>query len=93
MDGALLGRVRRTSFRTSFSKSVLSVEHHPEGFVFDLRYHASPVESHIAAFNKTMGSDYPVDVPADLMAAVLGFRNITSGQIIPALDAGDYQYL
>ncbi len=87
------GRVRRTSFRTSFSKSVLTVEEHPEGFVFDLRYNSSPVTQHVEAFNALIDTDYPTDAPADLVAAVLGFRNITAQQITKLLDAGDFEFL
>lgn len=86
------GRVPRTSFRTTFSRSVLTVEDHDGAFVFDLRYSPQPASKHVLALSDTIGADYPADAPADLLAAILGFKNITKTMLVGTIDSGDFDY-
>ena len=88
-----VGRVPRTSFRTAFSRSVLTVENHNDSFVFDLRYDPQPISDQVSAFCDSLGADYPRDAPADLLAAILGFRNLTQNTIVGPLNRGEFDYL
>lgn len=69
------GRVWSIARRTCHSRSILTIElHHRDLFVADVRYRPSPHTDVIAAVNARFGSDYPTDLPIDVVAALLGFR-------------------
>jgi len=69
------GRVWSISRRTRHSRSILSIElHHRDVFVAEIRYRPSTHGAVVAAINARFGSEYPVDLPLDAVAALLGFR-------------------
>jgi tetratricopeptide (TPR) repeat protein len=69
------GRVWSIARRTCHSRSILTIElHHRDLFVADVRYRPSPHTEVLAALNARFGSDYPTDLPIDVVAALLGFR-------------------
>ncbi len=69
------GRVWSISRRTRHSRSILTIElHHRDVFVAEVRYRPSRHTAVVARMNQHFGSDYPVDLPIDALAALLGFR-------------------
>lgn len=87
------GRVRRTNFRTTFSRSVVTVEDYNGLFVFDLRYAPQAITGHVAPFNTTYHTLLPEDAPVDVVCALLGFLNMPAATIVEAIDQGDFAYL
>ncbi len=69
-DGAVWARTRRTRH----SRSYLSFElHHDDVFVIDVRYTPARQTAVVERMNNHFGCDYPVDMPVDVIAALLGF--------------------
>jgi tetratricopeptide (TPR) repeat protein len=69
------GRVWSIARRTRHSRSIFTIElHHRDVFVAELRYRPSRHTQVIARLNAHFGCDYPVDLPVDALAALLGFR-------------------
>jgi len=62
-------------------------------FVFELRYDPQPPSEQAIELSKLVGSTYPADAPADLLAAILGFKNLAKPMFVDALNAGDFQFL
>jgi tetratricopeptide (TPR) repeat protein len=70
-----VGRVWSISRRTRHSRSIFTIElHHRDVFVAEVRYRPSKHTDIVARTNAHFGSDYPVDLPIDAVAALLGFR-------------------
>lgn len=74
--------------RTRHSRSYLSIEvHHDEIFVIEARYRPSGHAEIIEAMNAHFGSEYPRDMPVDVVAALLGFQFDRADDLAPELDA------
>ncbi len=68
-------RVWSIARRTRHSRSILAIElHHRDIFVADVRYRPTSDNGVIAAMNRRFGTEYPTDMPVDVVAALLGFR-------------------
>jgi tetratricopeptide (TPR) repeat protein len=87
------GAVARITRRTQFSRSHLGFEiHQPRGarcYVWHVRYRPNPYPETIARFNAAAGAAYPTDLPADVVAAVVGFEWMTLAELAPILDGDD----
>lgn len=69
-DGLVWTRTRRSRH----SRSYLGFElHHDDILILDVRYHPSRHTSVVDRLNQHFGSDYPRDMPVDVIAALLGF--------------------
>lgn len=69
-DGSVWARTRRTRH----SRSYLAFElHHDDVFVIDVRYTPARQTAVVERMNDHFGCDYPVDMPVDVIAALLGF--------------------
>lgn len=82
------GAVWSVSRRTRHSRSYVSIElHHRDVFVIEVRYapssHGAPVER----MNAHFGSDYPTDLPVDVVGALLGFRFDSASDLQTQLEA------
>lgn len=76
------GRVPSTSWRTLWSRSILTLEEHPsEFFTFEVRYRPSSHPEVMREVNRRFEAQYPEDLPADVMAALLGFRFRTASEM------------
>jgi hypothetical protein len=62
-----------SSVMTMHSRSRLSIEDSPQCAVVDIAYRPMPDERVVARANERFGWDMPLDVPADVVAALLGF--------------------
>lgn len=84
------GRVWTLTRRTRYSRSYLSIEvHHRELFVVEARYRPSRQASVIEAMNAHFGCDYPLDMPVDVVAALLGFQFASAADLEAELDDAD----
>ncbi len=84
------GRVWSISRRTRHSRSILTIElHHRDVFVAELRYQPALHAAVVAAVNAQFGSDYPIDLPLDALAALLGFRFDSATDLEAQLDGPD----
>ncbi|MBK6918475.1 MAG: hypothetical protein IPH07_13850 [Deltaproteobacteria bacterium] len=81
------GRVWSISRRTRHSRSILTIElHHRDVFVAEVRYRPSRHGAIVAAMNAHFGSEYPTDLPLDVVAALLGFRFESARDLEAQLD-------
>lgn len=82
------GRVWSVSRRTRDSRAYLTIEvHQGDIIVGEVRYRPSPHESVIRELNEHFGTAYPLDMPLDAVAALLGFAFDRSDDIEARLDA------
>ncbi|MCB9719100.1 MAG: tetratricopeptide repeat protein [Myxococcales bacterium] len=76
------GHVWTQTRRTRHSRSYLTIEvHHRDLFVVEARYQPSRHGSVVEAMNAHFGCDYPVDMPVDVVAALLGFQFDGAGDL------------
>jgi len=69
------GHAWSLTWRTRHSRSYLSIEvHHHDIYVAQLRYRPSVHSEAVETMNTHFGCDYPVDMPVDAVAALLGFQ-------------------
>ncbi len=84
------GRVWSISRRTRWSHSILSLElHHRDVFVLEVRYRPTDHGAVIDRVNAHFGCEYPRDLPVDVIAALLGFRFDSAGDLEAALATAD----
>lgn len=68
------GAIARFTRRTLFSRSHLGVEMHRGGlYVWDIRYRPSRHTQVMEQFNQRFGTSYPIDLPFDVIGALMGF--------------------
>ncbi len=83
----LQGRVWSISRRTRHSRSILTIElHHRDVFVAEVRYRPSRHGAVVDRLNARFGSEYPRDLPLDVVAALLGFRFESAGDLQSQLE-------
>jgi tetratricopeptide (TPR) repeat protein len=89
----LRGATARITRRTQFSRSHLGFEfHRPYGdtyYVWHLRYAPNPYPETIARYNAATGASWPTDLPADVIAAVIGFSFMEVEQVAPQTEDPD----
>jgi tetratricopeptide (TPR) repeat protein len=69
------GQVWSVSRRTRHTRSYLTIElHHRDIFVAEVRYHPANSQPVVERLNADLGCDYPLDMPVDAIAALLGFQ-------------------
>lgn len=71
------GRIASTSFRTLWSRSVLTIEYHPFHCVFAARHAPFTPSLPFAVLEDLVGDAVPPDVPLDVVASLLRSGNIT----------------
>ncbi|APR84317.1 Hypothetical protein A7982_09666 [Minicystis rosea] len=71
------GRVPSTSYRTLWSRSVLTIEYHPFHCVFVVRHAPAPTGLPEAVLDDLTGGAVPSDVPVDVAASLLRSGNVT----------------
>ncbi|MEM6293131.1 MAG: hypothetical protein AAGA54_17780, partial [Myxococcota bacterium] len=81
--GAVWSRTRRTRHSRSYVGFEL---HHQEVFVVDVRYAPSRQSAVVERMNEHFGSDYPIDMPVDVVAALLGFSFDSADDLQNELD-------
>jgi predicted negative regulator of RcsB-dependent stress response len=78
------GTIARLSRRAQFSRAHVGVEIHQSHmnalYVWHIRYRPNPYPATIQRFNENCGSNYPTDLPADVVAGIVGFDWITAEQ-------------
>lgn len=83
------GRVPSTSWRSLWSRSILSLEQHQDDlFVIELRYQPSKhpeVLRELSSPLGLLGARWPVDLPLDVAAALLGFPFQQAAELTEAL--------
>lgn len=68
------GATARFTRRTLFSRSHLAVEIHRGGlYVWEIRYRPSRHTAVMEQFNRQFGTSYPIDLPFDVIGALMGF--------------------
>ena len=89
----LRGSIARILRRTQFSRSHLGYEiHQARGnpkYVWHLRYRPNPYPDTIERFNTMAGYDYPSDLPADVVAAMVGFDWMTTERVESFLEGAE----
>jgi hypothetical protein len=82
-----LMRVRSTSYRSFWSRSIVTLERHGDGwFVLQGRYRPCRSTEVVRDFNERLGTDFPEDLPVDVVAALLGLGFVTARALERALD-------
>jgi hypothetical protein len=75
--GQLRGSVARLTHRAQFSRAHVGYEIHAPSrspfYVWNIRYRPNPFPRTIERANRVLGTDYPTDLPADVVAALIGF--------------------
>jgi predicted negative regulator of RcsB-dependent stress response len=83
------GTVARLSRRAQFSRAHVGYEIHQSHanaiYVWHIRYQQNPYPATIERFNARCGSNFPTDLPADVIAGVVGFEWMTAEQAEAAL--------
>jgi hypothetical protein len=80
-------RVRATSYRSFWSRSIVTLERHGDGwFVMQARYRPSRSPEVVRAFNEQLGTGFPEDLPVDVVAALLGTGFVTARSLERALE-------
>lgn len=80
-------RVRSTSYRSFWSRSVVSLERHGDGwFVMQARYRPCRSAEVLRPLNEHLGADFPEDMPVDVVAALLGTSFVTARALERALE-------
>lgn len=68
------GATARFTRRTLFSRSQLTIEIHRGGlYVWEIRYRPSKHQAVMEQFNQQFGTSYPIDLPFDVIGALMGF--------------------
>jgi hypothetical protein len=76
------------TWRTRHSRSLLGVElHHDDLVIAVVRYQPSARTDTVARLNAALGCDYPLDLPVDVVAALLGFSFDRASDLAPQLNA------
>jgi hypothetical protein len=83
------GRVPSTSFRTLHSKSVVRIEEHGDFFVAEVRYRRLSPNARLAAVNHACGTSFPLDLPVDAAAALVGLPAADSARLLAAVAPGE----
>lgn len=74
------------TWRLRHSRAWLTIEmHHGDIFVVEVRYRPAAHQNVVAHMNATFGCDYPLDMPLDAIATLLGFPFDGVGDLEPAL--------
>ncbi len=81
-------RVTSTSYRSLWSRSVLTIEYQPFHCVFVGRYAPVSISAPRAALDELAGEGVPSDVPLDLVASLLRGGNITVAMLDHLRSAG-----
>ncbi|MFT3774197.1 MAG: hypothetical protein QM820_53215 [Minicystis sp.] len=71
------GRIASTTYRTLWSRSVITIEYHPFHCVFVVRHAPTPTSVPQAVLDDLAGGAIPADVPVDVVASLLRSGNIT----------------
>ncbi len=83
--GQLRGSVARLTRRAQFSRAHIGYEiHHPRTqpmYVWHIRYRPNPFPETIERFNAACGTRYPTDLPADVVAGIVGFDWIPAADL------------
>lgn len=80
-------RVRSTSYRSFWSRSIVTLERHGDGwFVMQARYRPSRSLEVVRAFNEQLHTGFPEDLPVDVVAALLGTGFVTASALEQALE-------
>ena len=87
------GAIARITRRTHVSRSHLGFEmHQPRTarfYVWHVRYRPNPYPDTIERFNAAAGTHFPTDLPADVVASVIGFQWMTLDELEGLLDQAD----
>jgi tetratricopeptide (TPR) repeat protein len=90
------GGVARITRRTLFSRSHLGIEiHQPHGarfYVWHVRFRPNPFPETIERYNAAANTHFPTDLPADVVASVIGFGWATDADLVPMLDHPDTEH-
>jgi tetratricopeptide (TPR) repeat protein len=82
------GQVWSISRRTRHSRSYLTIElHHRDIFVAEVRYEPASDARLVERLNADLGCDYPLDMPVDAVAALLGFQFEQADDLRTRLDS------
>lgn len=85
------GRFPSMSFRTLWSRAILTIEQHPKGvWVFELRYVPAGNAGTIERNNELTRQRLPHDLPVDLAASLLRAPCYSLNQIEELRDAGEH---
>ena len=85
------GSLPRLNHRTTLSRSLLSLEIHPDYVcVWDIRYRPSPFTESVQRFNTITGYSIPDDLPIDVVAAIHGFQYGSPEWIQRLIDDPEY---
>lgn len=80
-------RVRSTSYRSFWSRSIVTLERHGDGwFVLQARYRPARSPEVVRSFNEQLGTGFPEDLPVDVVAALLGTGFVTGRALEQALE-------
>jgi hypothetical protein len=80
-------RVRSTSYRSFWSRSIVTLERHGDGwFVLQARYRPARSPEVVRAFNEQLSTGFPEDLPVDVVAALLGTGFVTAHALEQALE-------
>jgi tetratricopeptide (TPR) repeat protein len=83
------GTVARLTRRAQFSRAHVGVEIHQSRstaiYVWHVRHRPNPHPATIERFNANCGTNYPTDLPADVVAGVIGFEWMSAEQAEAAL--------
>lgn len=78
------GTVARLSRRAQFSRAHVGFEIHQSRtntiYVWHIRYRPNPYPATVERFNAQCGGQFPTDLPADVVAGVIGFDWMTAEQ-------------
>lgn len=78
------GTVARLSRRAQFSRAHVGYEIHQSHantiYVWHIRYRPNPYPATIERYNERCGTEFPTDLPADVVAGVIGFDWMTAEQ-------------
>jgi len=83
------------SYRTRWSRSVVTIEEHRSGYVVDVRYRPSPHPGHVEGLNERFGTGFPDDLPLDCYGVVMHFDGADTADdlratITPGLPREEY---
>jgi tetratricopeptide (TPR) repeat protein len=82
------GQVWSVSRRTRHTRSTLTVElHHRDVFVAEVRYRPADTEAVVQRLNAELGCDYPLDMPVDAIASLMGFQFEQASDLQTRLDS------
>ncbi|OQD52013.1 hypothetical protein BM536_036880 [Streptomyces phaeoluteigriseus] len=94
--GHSTARPAAESYRTRWSRSIVTIEEHHSGYVVDVRYRPSPHPGHVTRLNERFGTALPDDLPLDCYGVVMHFSDDMDtvdelrASITPDLPSEDY---